>query len=203
MVTVLDSQIVDLVNAYYQYAQEHVCTSVENFCQYYIAKEKMKKIDKPKETTLAILADTIESRLGMLFGRLSRFINLELKQLVEKVQIDTTEEMWYLIMIWELKQPTKSDVIHDIIAEYSSGIAVINRLLAKGYVQEFPDEQDKRAKRLKITPQGEKKVWACFQHLSVMAQEVFANLSQDEKEILHQILYKLEQHHTQRYEKSR
>ena len=196
-----DSQIVEIVNVFHQFKQENPQANIGDFCKHYLASEKMREIEKYLPSHQWEVP--IESQLGRAYGKLWRFINLELKSLAERVEMDTVEEIWYLGGMFDLNNPTKSDLIYYHMAEFSSGIAVINRLLHKQYLEEFPDAHDKRAKRLRITEAGKEKLFSCFQHLEMMSKEIFSYLSQDEKEILYQILAKLERNHASKYEASK
>jgi DNA-binding MarR family transcriptional regulator len=53
---------------------------------------------------------------------------------------------------------------------------------------------------LRITQAGTGKLFSCFEHLEAMSKDIFSYLSQDEKEILYQILAKLERHHALKHE---
>jgi DNA-binding MarR family transcriptional regulator len=105
--------------------------------------------------------------------------------------------------MFDLPTPTKSDLINYHRAEFSSGIAVINRLLNKKFLEEYPDQMDKRAKRLRITEAGKFKLFSCFEHLELLSKDIFQYLSQEEKEILYQILSRLERNHALKYEKTK
>jgi len=194
------NQMVELVNSFHLFKQEYKEANIGDFCKHYLASEKMHEIEKYLPTSTCQREIPLEGQLGRTFGKLSRFVNLELKSLAEKVEMDTVEEIWYLGAMFDMVNPTKSDVIHHHMAEFSSGIAVINRLLHKKYLEEFPDSQDKRAKCLRITEAGRTKLFSCFEHLEVMSKAIFSYLSQDEKEILYQILAKLERNHALNYE---
>ncbi len=194
-----ESQLVKLVNLFYAYTQDNVRADISDFCRAYLAQEKAKEMDKVAQSRPKSIS--VDGMLGRTYGMLGRFINIELKQLAEKVEMDTVEEIWYLGATFEIPTPTKSELINYHMAEFSSGIAVINRLLNKGFLEEYPDELDKRAKRLRITEAGKVKLFSCIEHLEVMSKEIFSYISEDEKEILYQILAKLEKHHALKHEK--
>ena len=193
-----DSQLVQLVNLFHQHKQENPLSDINDFCRQYLATQRVQEMDKYTETRPKPIS--YDGILGRTYGKLWRFINLELKQLAEKVEMDTVEEVWYLGATFELPTPTKSELINYHMAEFSSGIAVINRLLNKGFLEEFPDELDKRAKRIRITEVGKLKLFSCIEHLEAMSKDIFCYLSEDEKEILYQILSKLEKNHALKHE---
>lgn len=196
-----ENQIVELVNLFHAYTQESPNANVSDFCKQYLAREKLTEMTRYSEAREKNLS--LEGLLGRTYGKLWRFINLELKHLAERIEMDTVEEIWYLGAMFDLPTPTKSDLINYHMAEFSSGTAVINRLLNKKFLEEFPDESDKRAKRLRITEAGKLKLFSCIQHLELMSQDIFVSLSIEEKEMLYHILSKLERNHEQKHELSK
>ncbi len=196
----MNNQLVEIVNLFHAYQSENpnLAISIADFCKHYLANEEIIAIEKHPDNTKNI---GVEGELGRALGRMSRFSEIELKIVANYIQVDNIEEIWYLGGMFELQNPTKSDIIHYCISEFSSGIAVINRLLAKDFVEEYPDPQDKRAKRLRITPKGREKLLFAFAELDKMAKDIFLPLSADEKGILFQILSKLEQFHKDKHDK--
>ncbi len=199
----MQNELVELVNLFHQYQQEnnHTKISIADFCKHYLASEKMREIEKfiPEHKKDIVL----ESQIARAAGRLSKFVELELKNLAITIEMDTVEEIWYLGASLELKNPTKSDIIHHCISEFSSGIGVINRLINKKYLEEYPDEFDKRAKRLRITTKGKEKLFNVYPILENLVCDIYSPLTDDEKEIFYQILGKLEKHHQQKYNTSK
>lgn len=196
----MQNDLVELVNLFHQYQQENSNNKVTiaDFCKHYLASEKMREIEKYAPKHKAEIP--IEGQIGRAAGRLAKFVDMQMKDLAVRIEMDTVEEIWYLGSTFDLKNPTKSDMIHHCISEFSSGIAVINRLINKKYLEEYPDETDKRAKRVRLTQKGSEKLFNSYPIIADLARNVYSPLTTDEKEILYQILGKLEKYHQQKYD---
>ncbi|TAE75346.1 MAG: MarR family transcriptional regulator [Bacteroidetes bacterium] len=199
----MKNNLVELVNLFHQYQEENIHTevSIADFCKHYLASEKMREVEKYKPNHEKSIS--LEGQIGRAAGRLAKFVDMQMKILATTIEMDTVEEVWYLGSTLDLKNPTKSDMIHYCISEFSSGIGVINRLISKKYLEEYPDELDKRAKRVRLTDKGREKLFSVYPILQELASNVYAILSVDEKEILYQILGKLEKYHQQKYDNSK
>ena len=86
-----------------------------------------------------------------------------------------------------------------MLSEFPSGIDIINRLIKMEYMEEFPDETDRRSKRLRITPQGMAIVQQCFPELTRVADIAFGTLTDGEKAVLVHLLDRLAIHHADHY----
>jgi DNA-binding MarR family transcriptional regulator len=197
----MNNTLVEMVNLFYAFQCENpnIEVSIEDFCKHYLANENIRKNEKYLPNYNQNFP--IEGQLGRFLGRMAKFTDVELKIVAQSIDVDNIEEIWYLGAMYDLQNPTKSDIIHYCISEFSSGIAVINRLIAKEFIEEYPDLKDKRAKRLRITPKGTQKLISAFPELENMASHIFSPLSNDEKEIFFQIFSKLHKHHEDRYNK--
>lgn len=214
-----NNQLVEIVNLFHEYQSKKNDTesSIADFCKDYLEKINPKiaqnTLQKMSQDFLQNNIDNqnvhlhkkiiVEGQLGRFLGMMARFSDIELKNVAQIIEVDNIEEIWYLGAMFDLKTPTKSDIIHHCISEYSSGIAVINRLIAKNYIEEYPDTQDKRAKRLKITQKGTEKLLSAFPNLETMAKDIFLPLSDVEKENLLNILSKLEHFHREKYNRKK
>jgi DNA-binding MarR family transcriptional regulator len=90
-----------------------------------------------------------------LLSRSARFIDLYIKKAFEGLDIGSRLEFQFLISIREMENPRKTDVIYFNLVEISTGVETLNRLQKNKLIRDFPDEQDKRIKRLALTPKGE------------------------------------------------
>jgi len=81
----------------------------------------------------------------------------------------------------------KMELINMHLLEPPSGIEVIKRLLKKGLIEEFGDPDDKRAKRIRITPKGKSEVDLITPKMQKVFQRMTADMTLNEK--LHVISY--------------
>jgi hypothetical protein len=81
--------------------------------------------------------------------------------------------------------------------EKSTGIEIINRLIKKGWMEQFPGESDKRTQRVRITDVGRKRLYPVLHDVEKVGQVLAGKLTVSERNTLHYLLRKLEMHHHQ------
>ncbi len=90
-----------------------------------------------------------------LLSRASRFIDFYLKKALEEIDLHSRLEFQFLVTIREMGNPGKTDVINFHLAEISTGVETLKRLIRRGLISESPDSEDKRVRRVSLTPEGE------------------------------------------------
>lgn len=90
-----------------------------------------------------------------LLNRASRFLDFYMKKALEGLEISSRLEFQFLISIKEMNEPRKTDVIYFNLVELSTGVEILKRLQQNKLILDFPDESDKRTKRLRVTPKGD------------------------------------------------
>ncbi len=185
-----------LVNLFYEYEQSHPGCDIEAFCRHYLAVQNMtRRQEKPQREENYSKA----ARLASLVGRLERFASMYTKKALADAPIDNVEDMIYLMVLAAMGEPRKSELIAENLSEFSTGVEVIRRLVNAGYAEEFPDPDDRRSKRVKITPKGKVILFQTYPNLERVAQIVTGNLHDDEIDLLLQMLSRLDLHHTEVY----
>ncbi len=171
--------------------QEYYNTTPESldmlgFAQWFIKKSK------PSSTTIPSNTD---SRIVSLIGILYRFAKIHSKAAMENAVIQNLDEFTYLAYILENKHCTKSEIIFYMLQEKSTGTEILKRLLLAGLIKEQVDYKDKRSKRLALTAKGEKALFAMFPIMHQVSNTVVAYITEEEKQIMHKLLVKLEEGH--------
>jgi DNA-binding MarR family transcriptional regulator len=188
----MDNRFVELVNLFYEYAQEHPGATIDAFCRNYLAVKDLEKPDSPHELPKEVL-------LSISLGRLARFAEMYTKKALADLPVSNTDEIVYLMILDELGTPRKSDLINQHLSEFSTGVEIIRRLAKAGLVEEFPDADDRRTKRVRLTPAGQQLLCQTYPKMNVVAQIVAGSLTEAEKDILLQILGRLEKRHDEFY----
>ncbi len=187
----MEHQLVELVNLFYQYAQQHPGATIEAFCRNFLAIKQLEKEethDLPKDVLLSIS-----------LGRLTRFAEIYTKKALVDLPINNMDEIVYLMILDEVGTPRKSDLINQHLSEFSTGVEIIRRLAKAGLVEEFPDADDRRTKRIRMTEAGKALLYGAYPKMSIVAKIVAGSLTEDEKDILIQILGRLEKRHDEVY----
>ena len=92
------------------------------------------------------------------------------------------------------------ELIRANYSEVPSGIEVIKRLLNKGFIEEFADPDDKRSRRVRITPKGKKEYKATLPDMRKVIDIMSGNLAGDKKILLNTLLDELNDYHNQRHD---
>lgn len=179
-----------LVNLWAEFEAQNPEAEIKDFCLDFILKDYQEK--KPSFIT-------INGQLASLTGKLSKYASFYSKKALEKFSLNNIEDWVYLMRLREMGTPRKSELIYDMISEFPSGIDVIKRLLKMGFVQEFPDEEDKRSKRLQITPSGVEILIKSLPWMEKISDMAFNKLQESEKILLIELLDRLNTFHKTHY----
>ncbi len=72
--------------------------------------------------------------------------------------------------------------------EFSTGIVILNRLVAQKLVHERIDPADKRSRLLSLTQKGEQSLVAAFKKNLIARQILLQGISEDDKKVCVQVL---------------
>jgi len=136
-------------------------------------------------------------------GRLVKYSNLYSKKALNHFPLNNIEDWIYLISLMDLKTPKKSELIYEMLSEFPSGIDIIKRLIAADLVEEFPDEHDKRSKRVKITEKGLQVLAESMPYMDKVGKMAFDTLTPSEKTMIVNILKRLDSFHNEHFKNVR
>jgi DNA-binding MarR family transcriptional regulator len=132
------------------------------------------------------------SVLTKLLGRLAKLQTAYAMMALKKKGIGSFEEFTFLTTMLTLDKPRKSEVISENFIELSSGLLVLDRLKAKGYVTETEDMEDKRSKRVYLTTRGKNTIKACHQLMDRMNKIFYQDLHESDIKLCIEMLKPLE-----------
>jgi MarR family transcriptional regulator, lower aerobic nicotinate degradation pathway regulator len=151
------------------------------------------------KSNFVLSAHQMEGHIGAMMGRMTRFAKFYAKKAFEELPVQTIEEFGCLAGIKELGNPSKSELVAMMLTEMTTGVEMIRRLVNGGLVKETPDPNDKRAKRLELTEEGEKILMQSFMAMEKVGRAGFSFLTLTEKMQLFTILSKLNRVHVETY----
>jgi len=184
------NKTVELITQWVDFEGKHPGGTLEEFCRYYLASKREFKTDGKlfggeipprKDIVLMKLIDRI-ARLHMVY------VLVALKDL----KINHFEEFSLLSAIRNLKNPRKTEVIYHTINEISTGLNLLGELKKRGYITESDDPEDKRSKRLALTPKGEKVLQSCYEKFSIVPEMMCSDMSSDDIELSIRLLKNIE-----------
>ena len=194
----MKNRVVELVNLWAEYEAKNPNLTIEEFCVSYLAEHGQKPSHEADAQEIPV-----NGQLAALIGRLNKYASMYCKKALAHVGMDNIEDWIYLISLHEMGTPKKSELIYEMVSEFPSGIDIIKRLVKSELVEEFPDGQDKRSKRLKITQRGVAVLFESFPYMNKVGSMAFDTLSEAEKTMILNILKRLDNFHTLHYKSIR
>ncbi|QTV05944.1 MarR family winged helix-turn-helix transcriptional regulator [Faecalibacter bovis] len=138
---------------------------------------------------------SMNSVINTLIVHLNRYAKTYSKSVIQNTEFVSQEDFIYLINLNAFGAMTKMDLIKKNIHEKSPGMQIINRLIAKGWINQIDDKIDKRQKLISITEEGKKILDENMEKIRNATNIVTGNLTDKEKMVLISLLQKLDTYH--------
>ncbi|MDB4902629.1 MAG: hypothetical protein JWQ63_1910 [Mucilaginibacter sp.] len=179
------NKAVELVKLWGAYEELHPDGTIEDFCRHQLSVSLKKEKQIAPEWQLV---PDINGQLVILIRKIGKFHIMYSNKALEATGLDQIEEFGILAIIFNKKNPIKSEVIYDNLLELSSGTNMLIRLKKRGLITEYPDKEDKRVKRLKLTVKGEETLKKAKQLVLKVAGMMVNSLTEDDKQLCIQML---------------
>jgi DNA-binding MarR family transcriptional regulator len=139
--------------------------------------------------------ETEEVAISRLLIFLTRYARTYGRKALEGSVLGSLDEFVYLVTIQASGSITKTDLIQRNRHEKPTGMDIIRRLLQLDLIVQTEDPDDRRSKRLTITPEGAVVASKLFGRMGLVSHLVAGNLTKAERLQLLQLLEKLETFH--------
>ncbi len=179
------NKAVELITVWGAFDEQHPGSSIEEFCRHYLAGKQTRKPVPQEGKFLPVHSDGILMRV---IGRIFKLHTIYTVAALDGTGINTIDEYSLLNTVAQLKEPRKTEAIYAALQELSTGTDKLNRLKKLGYLTEYDDKEDKRSKRLKVTPKGEKVLIQCRKRISQLAELMFHDMTDDDRKLCVQLL---------------
>lgn len=190
------NKTVALVNEWASFEESHPEASIEEFCRYYLTAQGAKRDLGPSFRGTGIPPKP-GPHLMKLMGYITKVFETYAKSAFGDIpSIKQPEDFYFLNYIAYNDDCRKTDIINHFLMGLSTGIDVLNRLMANGLVEERNDPDDKRARRVKITEEGRAVLQLCYVRSQKVSDIVFSELSEDDVHLVIQLLRGVEAKHT-------
>ncbi len=136
-----------------------------------------------------------DATISRLFTFLTRYRRIYARKALEGSVLGTIDEFAYLATLLEQGQITKTDLIQRNRHEKPTGMEIIRRLMVLHLVIQRDDLDDRRSKRLTITPEGTAAFSQVAARMGQVSRLLTGSLNTAEKMLLLQLLEKLETFH--------
>ncbi|GAA4318248.1 MarR family winged helix-turn-helix transcriptional regulator [Compostibacter hankyongensis] len=195
------NKTIELVNAWGSFEDKHPQGSLEDFCRYYLARKQ----EQPEKGVLVggVVPHFIDGLLMKIIGRISKLNMLYANKALKDTGLHQIEEFGMLVTIRQEKHPKKTEVIYANLFELSSGTDMLNRLKKRALIREYADQEDRRSKRLELTPKGEKVLDRCYEQIRKNANMLMHDLADDDKQLCIQLLKGIEIRYSAQWQQDR
>ncbi len=185
------NKTVELVNAWADFEKKHPDGDINDFCRYQLIHKR--EIENKNTLVGGAIPEYIDGLLLKILGRITRMNMVYAYTAFAGTGVSQLEEFGILLAIYKEKNPKKTEVIYSMLLELSSGTDMLGRLIKKGFIREYPDKEDKRAKRLILTPEGENALECSRMQIGKVAKMLLFDMEQDDKELCVKLLKNVEQ----------
>lgn len=122
---------------------------------------------------------------------LNKALKKQTKSVLSDSNVSSIDEYSFLLHLNHQESFRKMEIVEMHNLEAPTGIEIIKRLIKNKFVEEFPDEDDKRAKRIKITKSGVKELSLIEPKINLIFTKFTEPLNLNEKVKISGVLDKL------------
>lgn len=170
--------------------EKHPDAGIEDFCRYYLIHKREKVHER--EVFDGIIPPKEDSQLMKLLGRIVKLHGTFTAAALADSGLNSIEEFSLLAAIRQLNGPRKTEAISACLYEISTGTDMLKRYKKAGYITETPDLEDKRSKRISLTPKGEKVMKKAQINIVKLAQMMMHGVDPEDKKLCFQLLKRIE-----------
>ena len=201
------NKTVVLVNAWAEFEVQNPDATLLDFCETYVKENRPQQffnflqpfVNKNQEAQEGKDVIPPDGMVGHLHNRIYRFALFFAKKALSTISLNNLDDFIYMVGLYRTGIPTKSELIQLNVSEFTSGMEVIKRLVKMGLVEEFPDTEDKRSKRVKLTGKGKEVLFKGYGRMQQVARIVFGELDAQEMDMLYQFYSRMNTRLTELY----
>jgi DNA-binding MarR family transcriptional regulator len=127
----------------------------------------------------------------------NKYFKTYCKAALHDSNLATPDDFSFLYHLTVVDSFRKMELINIHLLEAPSGIEVLKRLHKKGFIEEFDDANDKRAKRIRITKKGQTEVKKLEPKMKEVYHKMSADMNMKEKIHFISLLKKLSDYHSE------
>lgn len=145
----------------------------------------------------------LDMELTFLLALQNRYYRTYAKEALNDSDLSSPEGFSFLYHLNLAESYRKMELIKLHHLEPPSGIEVLKRLLKRGFIEEFDDPDDGRAKRICITVSGKQKIREILPKMEVVFARMSADMSTSEKMHVLSFLRSMNDFHEKNISKSK
>jgi DNA-binding MarR family transcriptional regulator len=184
------SNLKELIDYFEAFGKETGSQDIPAFAAWLHQKTNLRVEKNPRNTEVEL-----DWRIAQEMGKLTNFTKHYIKKAIRKTPLAGWNDLVAIIVLFYSGSRRKTELIQMSLMELSPGMEVLRRLLRLELITEFPDPDDGRAKRVKLTDAGRNIYIQLEGEINHASKIVGGNLSLEEKHQLAVIAEKLTHFH--------
>ena len=187
-------EVIMILQQWAAYRKNHPGSEFEDFCRFYLNSSKTKTLKQSRLKSLPPLDS--DSMFMMTVTRSTLAFWVYMRIALKGTPLPSIESIMFCSALNNLGESRKSDVINSAMIEISTGTDILNRLIKKGFINQRIDPADKRSKLLTLSPSGLVALKKCYKKAGMAREFFLADLTEDDKKLVAQILDPLQEKHS-------
>lgn len=180
----------ELVRLWAVYEEGHPTATLDDFYRYMMMGDQ--EPQHKAEFLGGNIPPDIHSTAAKLIGRIASFHFGYAQSALKDLGINNFDDFMYMSTIHNAKNPRKTEVIYKNFSELSSGLLIIDRLKKAQWVEEQNDLEDKRSKRLSLTPLGTDILFLCYGKMVKACKLFYGAIAPEDLKLCVQLLSPLD-----------
>lgn len=196
--------VIDLVERYESESNQanEIDLSIDDFEKWIANKVSVSELESEPDWEGKKKGRSPESVINTLLVHMNRYAKSYSKSAIFGSDFSAQEDFIFLINLKAFGEMTKMELIRKNVQEKPTGMQIINRLIAQGWVAQKNSEIDKRSKVISITQKGLEALDTHMDKIRQATRVVTGNLTYVEKMELIRLLNKLNDYHLPIYEQN-
>jgi len=129
----------------------------------------------------AVVIDSVDIHIAKNTSLMHRYSKFYIKKALKETSLQTVDEYTYLVSLLYVESLTKTELNNLNAMEKTSGSEIIKRLKKNGFIDQRPDEKDRRSIRVFITGKGRAELIKLFPELQKCSNLLSGILSPQQK----------------------
>jgi DNA-binding MarR family transcriptional regulator len=188
------NKTVELVNEWAVFEERHPAGSVEDFCRYYLIQKREERNNNQLFSGVTV-PPRPDLALAKLMGRIMGFYSIYAEEAAKSLGLKRQWEFYFLNYIAQFGNPKKTEVIYQHVCELSTGLSILESLKTNGFIEEKEDPDDKRSRRVNVTPAGTELLFRCYQKFGQVGEIVFGEVSPEDLQLCIQLIQSVDDKH--------
>ncbi|MGK7393039.1 MAG: MarR family winged helix-turn-helix transcriptional regulator [Candidatus Cyclobacteriaceae bacterium M3_2C_046] len=189
-------EVIELLQYWKRYIESGFNKDFRQFGQWLVQQNnEQKNASDEWNSRVDINQEGLDAVLGFQLGGLMSYSDTWTKLAFRNLPLVGIADFGILKFIEYTGSPTKKSISLTAIMEASTCFEILKRLQKNNLIEEKPDSEDKRVKRVKLTAAGKKVIEQATIQVKALSGFLVGNLSEQEKLQLLNALKKLNEFH--------